>query len=86
LARLGDLTYGSYLWHFPLQLAFVVVIDRIGWGREIFLSPLPLVIWIGLTFILAAASHRFFELPTQNAIRRAFSPRLFPQAPRLAQP
>lgn len=86
LARLGDLTYGSYLWHFPLQLAAVVVIDRIGWSREIFLSPLPLVIWVGLTFVLAAASHRFFEMPAQNTIRRAFSPRIFSKAPSLAQP
>jgi peptidoglycan/LPS O-acetylase OafA/YrhL len=84
-AQLGDLTYGSYLWHFPLQLIAVLIVDRIGLGRKIFLSPWPLLIWLVATFALAAASHRFFETPAQNAIRRLFLPRIFVKTAEPAQ-
>jgi peptidoglycan/LPS O-acetylase OafA/YrhL len=39
LSRLGDLTYASYLVHFPLQLAVVIVVDALGIARTTFLSP-----------------------------------------------
>ncbi|WP_374547573.1 acyltransferase family protein [Rhodoblastus sp.] len=71
-ARLGDLTYGSYLWHFPLQLALVVTTDALGLGRELFYSPLLLILWLAMTFALAYGSHRLFERPAQDAIRRAW--------------
>lgn len=71
-ARLGDLTYGSYLWHFPIQLVFVLVVDGLGWQRTIFLSPIPLLLWLGATFALAAASSVWFERPAQRMIRTVY--------------
>lgn len=68
---LGDLTYSSYLLHFPLQLVVVIVF---GWlARPIpFYSPLLLVGFIGVTFALSRLCYRRFERPAQNAIRQRF--------------
>jgi peptidoglycan/LPS O-acetylase OafA/YrhL len=71
-ARLGDLTYGSYLWHFPLQLALVLMTDALGLSRNVFFSPAPLILWLVATFVAAHLSHRLFERPFQESIRRAY--------------
>lgn len=86
--KLGELTYGSYLWHFPLQIALVLVVDAMGLSRASLLSPLVLALWLGATFALAAASHRYFELPAQTAIRAAYLKRIAKatQAPGAAEP
>jgi hypothetical protein len=46
----GDLTYASYLLHFPIQLVTVLVIDALGLNRDLFLAPSALVAFILGTF------------------------------------
>ena len=38
-AWIGDITYSSYLLHFPLQLGFVLCATKIGYDKSLFLSP-----------------------------------------------
>lgn len=69
LTFLGDLTYSSYLLHFPLQVAAVLLVDTFGGKRTLFLHPLSLLSFLLATFGLAWMVHRHFEMRAQNAIR-----------------
>lgn len=57
LNRMGAISYGAYVFHFPLQ----GLVDRVV--PSIWPEPLPLFIEIALTFAVASASYRFFESP-----------------------
>lgn len=69
ISKLGDLTYASYLIHFPIQLATVLVIDRMGVSRGVFLSPVALIAFIAVTFGLSWIVFHRFEMPAQRRIR-----------------
>ena len=71
ISKLGDLTYASYLLHFPVQLAFVFAVDWFGIGREVFLSPSALLFYLGATFGLSWIAFHSFEVPAQSMIRAA---------------
>jgi peptidoglycan/LPS O-acetylase OafA/YrhL len=75
LCGLGELTYSTYLWHFPLQLAFVIILDAAGFSRDVFLSPFVWALWMAAVWTTASASHRWFETPMQNFIRAAWAAR-----------
>jgi peptidoglycan/LPS O-acetylase OafA/YrhL len=48
VVKVGDLTYASYLLHFPVQLAIVLAIDALGLSRDLFLEPAALLasLWV----------------------------------------
>jgi peptidoglycan/LPS O-acetylase OafA/YrhL len=72
LTNLGDLTYASYLLHFPIQLASVLVVDALGLSRDLFLAPGALAAFIVGTFGSAWIVFRAFEMPAQAALRTAW--------------
>ncbi len=76
--HLGDASYGIYLWHFPLQLALVLLIDATLGSRAIARQPAFLVFFIGASILAGFASHRWFERPAQRLVlklaRRGQSP------------
>jgi hypothetical protein len=80
VSKLGDLTYASYLLHFPIQVAFVLVLDRLGVSRDVFFSPLALIVFMVVTFGLSWVVFHGFEMPAQNQIR-ALSLRREPRTP-----
>lgn len=69
IESLGHMTYSSYLWHFPLQLAAAL------WFMQ---QPqaLPareggwLAAYLGLTYALALLSYRWIEAPAQRWLRQ----------------
>jgi peptidoglycan/LPS O-acetylase OafA/YrhL len=65
----GNLTYSSYLLHFPVQLLLGIMIAATGFAPTI-TSPLFLVVYVGVTLTVAAICYRSFELPAQRWIRR----------------
>ena len=69
LASLGNATYSSYLLHFPLQLFLVILVDAVGWKRDIFYSPIALLLFLASVVSLSLLVHRYFEMPAQSLIR-----------------
>lgn len=73
LSFLGDISYSSYLLHFPLQLflacSFLLIGGDMGW----FLEPISLVVFYLLLVPLSLACYRRFEHPAQVFIREKLS-------------
>jgi hypothetical protein len=64
LRGLGIISYGVYLWHWPLYL--VLTPDRVGWdGYGLFAAR------VAVTLAVATASYHFLEMPfRRGALRR----------------
>ena len=70
--RLGDLSYSVYLLHFPLQLAVMLVLIRLGVSREVLYTPAALLSFLALLIAISIASHDRLEIPMQRLLRRRF--------------
>jgi peptidoglycan/LPS O-acetylase OafA/YrhL len=70
LAFLGDISYSTYMIHFPMQLALALVALRLGWVPQTFQSVGVLAAFYVVLIALGFASYRFFERPMQGLIRR----------------
>jgi peptidoglycan/LPS O-acetylase OafA/YrhL len=68
IVGLGNMTYSSYLWHFPLQLAAALVFIHHP-GDLPAHSPWWLLAYLGTTYLIATLSYRFIESPAQDWIR-----------------
>lgn len=69
----GNLTYSSYLLHFPVQLSLMLLsaqIDR-SLPKD---SPAFLAAYLSVTFLLALWVYDRFEMPMQSRIRGWFAP------------
>ena len=65
----GNLTYSSYLLHFPLQLMLAIAVAASGIIPPL-TSPWFLAAYLGVTLGVAANSYRWLELPVQRWLRR----------------
>ncbi|RRB02205.1 acyltransferase family protein [Larkinella rosea] len=70
IAFIGDISYSSYLLHFPLQLATVLLATKLGYTHAVFESPVLLLVFFAVLIALSFLSHRFFEMPIQGKLRR----------------
>jgi peptidoglycan/LPS O-acetylase OafA/YrhL len=73
LETAGNLTYGSYLLHFPLQLLMVLFLSALGTAVP-FYSPAFFTAFVGLTFLTAYFVYKHFEIPVQNTLRHKLGP------------
>lgn len=67
---IGNISYSSYLLHFPLQLLIICIFG--GWEVKktaFFNSGYTLLGFFSLLIVLSLASFYFFELPVQNFLR-----------------
>ena len=69
--RLGDASYGTYLWHFPIQLTMVLMLDALPGGRALSQHWEVLAIFVASAIAAGFASHRWFERPAQRAVLAA---------------
>lgn len=69
IETVGNLTYASYLLHFPLQLAVVLLCGALHWPVPVH-SGLFFAAFIAAVFALSALVYRRFEMPMQSLIRR----------------
>ena len=66
---LGNLTYSSYLVHFPIQL--IIVSCYSYWHLSIpFYNPTFFLFYLNIVLIVSFLTYRLFELPCQRLIRR----------------
>lgn len=69
IQALGNMTYSSYLIHFPLQLATALAFAMMGAALP-YASAWLLAVYLVVVLMLAFVVHRYFEVPAQRAIRR----------------
>ncbi len=70
LSILGDISYSSYLLHFPLQLAFATVVSLNGISLDIFNSPVTLLMFLIILISISMMSYHYIEMPLQRYLRR----------------
>jgi peptidoglycan/LPS O-acetylase OafA/YrhL len=69
---LGEISYSSYLLHFPLQLLFALAIARGLLPIAVRDSDMFSLIYFGLLIVLSLVVFRKFELPMQRLLRRGW--------------
>lgn len=72
LAFVGDLSYSSYLVHFPLQIVFAMTFDALGFQRPVFYNVWMLVLFSAVLIPLSFVSHKMLEVPSQRYIRTLY--------------
>ncbi|SDU14231.1 Peptidoglycan/LPS O-acetylase OafA/YrhL, contains acyltransferase and SGNH-hydrolase domains [Verrucomicrobium sp. GAS474] len=65
----GNMTYSSYLLHFPIQLGLVLIFTRSGQGVPLYHNAFFLL-YMGITCVAAFLAYRYFEAPAQASIRK----------------
>lgn len=73
LAVLGDISYSTYLLHFPLQLAFALVIGPAAAASGLYYSWEFMVMFFIVLLCLAYASFHWFERPAQRVLRQTLA-------------
>lgn len=68
LSKIGNLTYASYLWHFPIQLLILLFFRDI-----LFLDMnISFIFYILIVILISILSYKFIEKNLQNKIRNIF--------------
>jgi peptidoglycan/LPS O-acetylase OafA/YrhL len=73
LSWIGDITYSSYLLHFPLQLLFALAVSYSILDAKFYLQIKYLILFYVILIPLSYAVHQKFELPIQKIIRKFYS-------------
>jgi peptidoglycan/LPS O-acetylase OafA/YrhL len=73
LAFVGDISYSTYMLHFPMQLALALVAVRFALTPAAFENPVALILFYAVLIGLGGLSFHFFERPMQNFLRGALS-------------
>lgn len=66
----GDMTYSTYLSHFPVQLLLYLVVEPTSYSA--FFSPAIFLIYLLSVFLIGRLVFIYFELPVQNWLRESF--------------
>ena len=69
LRWVGDGTYGLYLWHLPLQVTLLVIMDAVVGSRTAVSSPLFLLGFVLTAAAIARLSFTGFEAPMRSVVR-----------------
>ncbi|MDR9754844.1 acyltransferase [Pseudomonas sp. SZMC_28357] len=70
LTWLGDISYASYLLHFPLQIIAAMLADKFLPGRQVFFQPWALLLFFAVLLGVSLACHHLFERPMQRWLRQ----------------
>jgi peptidoglycan/LPS O-acetylase OafA/YrhL len=71
LAFLGDISYSTYMVHFPMQLTLALLALRFGWKPADFMTGVAMILFYAGMIALGALSYNYFERPMQAFIRGA---------------
>jgi peptidoglycan/LPS O-acetylase OafA/YrhL len=67
---LGDISYSTYMIHFPMQLALALLALRLGWMPADFMHGWVMLAFYAVLIGLGALSYTYFERPVQAFLRR----------------
>lgn len=70
LTWIGDSTYGIYLWHVPVQLVALLVLDYYVGSRAAVSQPWFLIAFIVTVVVTARFSFEYIERPARSFVRR----------------
>lgn len=65
---IGESTYSLYLWHFPIQVAFLTIFTFFNFGRDFLRNGYVLVAWLCFMLLVGYVSYRKFERPWQARV------------------
>jgi peptidoglycan/LPS O-acetylase OafA/YrhL len=66
---IGDITYATYLIHFPIQLVILLTAKYFGLMID-FNSPVTFLLFFGTVILVSIPIYHYFELPMQQMCRR----------------
>lgn len=71
---LGDISYSTYLLHYPLQLAFIAAVMLFSGSYEpaLFRSPWTMLLFFAVLIAASLLSYHGFEAPFRRALRQSF--------------
>jgi peptidoglycan/LPS O-acetylase OafA/YrhL len=73
-AFLGDISYSTYMIHFPLQMVFIITAHVLHFPTTFFSRPLSMLLFFVTLIPLSLASYHFLERPAQKYFRSVFLP------------
>ncbi len=68
---LGDISYSTYMLHFPMQLGLALLAVHFSLTPQAFETPLALIAFYAVLIGLGTLSYRYFERPMRNRLRQA---------------
>ncbi len=69
LTFLGDISYSTYLIHFPMQITLALIAFRLGWKPHAFMNVGAMLAFYAVLIALGALSYYRFERPVQALLR-----------------
>ena len=78
LSPLGDISYSTYMLHFPLQLVLALLALSAGIGARTFEARWSMLAFFAVLIGLGTLSYRYFERPVQSLVRGLARARLSP--------
>jgi len=70
LSYLGDISYSTYMLHFPLQIACALGALAFGLAPAVFMHDASMLLFYAVLIGLGALSYRYYEKPMQALLRR----------------
>ena len=72
VSRIGDITFASYLLHFPIQISIAAAVIATGASASWFQSGFGMIAFFAILIAVSFACFRWFERPTQRMLRAFF--------------
>jgi peptidoglycan/LPS O-acetylase OafA/YrhL len=69
LEGIGNISFGVYLLHFPMQLVVIIFALALSWPIDVFTWPVTIIAFFSCLLLCAFASYRYLERPAMLAMR-----------------
>ena len=70
---LGNLTYGTYLWHLPVQISLIIFMEIFKLSYSLIDTKLFFILYISAVILLSVISYYLFENRMRKIIRKRFN-------------